>query len=162
MTNTMEELLKDLNYDFNYLLYEVRRAMRNLNFENRRTVEAWIHKLSTANQSLEEVRLRNDFLFYLGRNCEEGTLLPPFDQTPPPGYVLNSTHLMPSLGTEMTASASSRPIYETYSGPSTSAQQLQNAELLKRSPDGGSFLVSQPVPRCGAFCYIAVVSKQPK
>ncbi|XP_029722564.2 uncharacterized protein LOC115263394 [Aedes albopictus] len=162
MAGTMDELLKELNYDFNYLLHEVRAASRNLNLESRRTVEAWIQKLSATNQSMEEVRLRNDFLFYLARSCEEGTLMPPFDQRPPSGYVLNSSHLMPMLGTEMTASTSTRPIYEAYSGPAASAGQSQKAELFKRSPDGGAFLVSQPVPRCGAFCYLAVVSKQPK
>lgn len=184
MAGTMDELLKELNYDFNYLLHEVRTSSRHLKLESRRTVEAWIQKLSTTNQSMEEVRLRNDFLFYLARSCEEGTLLPPFDQRPPTGYVLNSSHLMvtvkcfislreiisinplpfkkPILGTEMTASTSSKPIYEAYSGPSSSGSQSQKAELFKRSPDGGAFLVSQPVPRCGAFCYLAVVSKQPK
>lgn len=94
MAGTMDELLKELNYDFNYLLHEVRASMRNLKVDSRRTVEAWIQKLTTTNQSMEEVRLRNDFLFYLARNCEEGTLMPPFDQRPPAGYVLNSTHLM--------------------------------------------------------------------
>ncbi|XP_065087229.1 uncharacterized protein LOC135708962 [Ochlerotatus camptorhynchus] len=161
MAGTMDELLCELSYDFNFLSHEIRMAMRRLDLQQRRTVEAWLHKLSTTNQSLEEVRLRNDFLFYLSRNCEEGTLLPPFDQKPPPGYVLNATHLMPSLGTEMAASTSSKPVYEAYTGPSTPSQS-QKAELFKRSPDGGAFLVSQPVPRCGAFCYLAVVSKQPK
>lgn len=31
--------------------------------------------------------------------------------------------------------------------------------LYQSSPDGGAFLASQPIPRCGAFCYLAVVSK---
>ena len=31
--------------------------------------------------------------------------------------------------------------------------------LYEQSPDGGAFLASQPVPRCGAFCYLAVVTK---
>lgn len=31
--------------------------------------------------------------------------------------------------------------------------------LYQHSPDGGAFLASQPVPRCGAFCYLAVVSR---
>lgn len=34
--------------------------------------------------------------------------------------------------------------------------------LYQHSPDGGAFLASQPIPRCGAFCYLAVVSRNPK
>ena len=31
--------------------------------------------------------------------------------------------------------------------------------ILDRSPDNGAFLVTQPIPKCGAFCYLAVVSR---
>ncbi|XP_055547989.1 uncharacterized protein LOC129731765 [Wyeomyia smithii] len=160
MTGSLDELLKELNYDFNYQLHETRTAMRKFSAEQRRIVEAWIHKLHRTNQSLEEVRLRNDFLFYLARNCEDGTLLPPFDQRPEDGYVLNASHLMAHFGTEMTAEATAKPIYENLTG-SPSGGASRRAELFQRSPDGGAFLVSQPVPRCGAFCYLAIVSKPP-
>lgn len=45
----------------------------------------------------------------------------------------------------------------TYPDPSSPLK-----EILERSPDKGAFLLSQPVPRCGAFCYLAVVSRNPK
>lgn len=32
--------------------------------------------------------------------------------------------------------------------------------LMRQSPDGGAFLAAQPIPKCGAFCYLAVVSKK--
>lgn len=35
----------------------------------------------------------------------------------------------------------------------------QKPMLYSHSPDGGAFLASQPIPRCGAFCYLAVVSR---
>lgn len=38
----------------------------------------------------------------------------------------------------------------------------QQPLLYQHSPDGGAFLASQPIPRCGAFCYLAVVSKTAK
>uniref|UniRef100_A0A1Q3FZZ9 DUF4485 domain-containing protein n=1 Tax=Culex tarsalis TaxID=7177 RepID=A0A1Q3FZZ9_CULTA len=154
---TMDELLRELNYDFNYMVHEIRTMMVRLKLSERRAVESWLHKLTGANQTLEEVQLRNDFLFYLARNCEQGALLPPFDQQPPPGYVLNSAHLMPNFGSEMAGEAASKPLYEAYTESSGAASR--RAELFRRSPDGGAFLVSQPVPRCGAFCYLAIVSK---
>lgn len=32
-------------------------------------------------------------------------------------------------------------------------------QIMQQSPDQGAFLVNQPVPKCGAFCYLAVVSR---
>lgn len=34
--------------------------------------------------------------------------------------------------------------------------------LYENSPDGGAFLAAQPIPRCGAFCYLAVVARKPE
>ncbi|CAH1730231.1 unnamed protein product [Chironomus riparius] len=31
--------------------------------------------------------------------------------------------------------------------------------IMQNSPDHGAFLVSQPIPKCGAFAYIAIVSR---
>lgn len=31
--------------------------------------------------------------------------------------------------------------------------------IMQNSPDHGAFLVSQPIPKCGAFCYLAVVAR---
>ena len=118
----------------------------------RRIASAWISKLKHVNQSVEEARLRNDFMYYLNLNCEKGQLLPPFDQMPPNNLVLDPTFLMAQK-----------------TGDPSQAQQDMNTsenrrrpEIFERSPDGGAFLVSQPVPRCGAFCYLAVVSRPPK
>lgn len=32
-------------------------------------------------------------------------------------------------------------------------------KIMQQSPDQGAFLINQPVPKCGAFCYLAVVSR---
>lgn len=32
-------------------------------------------------------------------------------------------------------------------------------DIYQKSPDGGAFLSSQPIPKCGAFCYVAIVGK---
>lgn len=34
--------------------------------------------------------------------------------------------------------------------------------VMENSPDHGAFLVNQPVPKCGAFAYIAIVSRPNK
>lgn len=35
------------------------------------------------NKKLTDIRLRNDFIYHLARNVENGKLEPPFDQEPP-------------------------------------------------------------------------------
>jgi len=42
-----------------------------------------------------------------------------------------------------------------------SSEDTDKPMLYRQSPDGGAFLAAQPVPKCGAFCYLAVVSKPP-
>lgn len=32
-------------------------------------------------------------------------------------------------------------------------------DIYRKSPDGGEFLSQQPIPKSGAFCYLAIVSK---
>lgn len=34
-------------------------------------------------------------------------------------------------------------------------------DLFERSPDKGAFLASQPIPKRGIFCYMAVVNRTP-
>lgn len=34
-------------------------------------------------------------------------------------------------------------------------------ELFEISPDDGAFLMEQPVPRSGVFCYLAVINRTP-
>lgn len=41
----------------------------------------------------------------------------------------------------------------------SSPMRSQKPMLYSHSPDGGAFLAAQPIPRCGAFCYLAVVSR---
>ena len=55
---------------------------------------SWANKLKTCGASVQEARLRNDFLYYLVKNCELGELRPPFAEKPPNGQLLNLLHLL--------------------------------------------------------------------
>lgn len=46
-------------------------------------VREWIKKLGKSHKTLNELRLRNDFIYYLARNVENGILEPPFNEDPP-------------------------------------------------------------------------------
>ncbi|KAJ1528031.1 hypothetical protein ONE63_007952 [Megalurothrips usitatus] len=43
---------------------------------------------------------------------------------------------------------------------STRQEDSRRGPAYEYSPDGGEFFAAQPVPRCGAFCYLAVVARQ--
>lgn len=56
----------------------------------------WMRKLTTCNRSIEEMKLRNDFMYYLVLNVQNGELRPPFTDNPPPGALPAIAHLLVS------------------------------------------------------------------
>lgn len=56
----------------------------------------WMRKLSTCNKSIDEMKLRNDFLYYLVLNAQEGELKAPFNETPPNGPLLELARMLVS------------------------------------------------------------------
>ncbi|XP_022916690.1 uncharacterized protein [Onthophagus taurus] len=151
----MTEALEDLNYDFNYNLFLAKTMLTLLhNVSDRQRAVRWMRKLAVCNRTIDEMKLRNDFMYYLVMNVQNGELRPPFLDNPPPGPLPPIAHMLPGGA-------------EAMSGPDgkwTDASQLneQKPLLYQHSPDGGAFLAAQPIPRCGAFCYLAVVSRSPK
>lgn len=103
------------------------------------------------------MRLRNDFMYYLVLNIQSGELKPPFTEKPAAGRLPMLAQVLPG-GPEA--------LSDLEGAGKWAEGDLQSKEgkpvLQQRSPDGGAFLAAQPIPRCGAFCYLAVVSKSPK
>ncbi|XP_065161314.1 uncharacterized protein [Atheta coriaria] len=146
----MVEQIADLNYDFNYNLFLAKRMMDNLqtNAERQRVIR-WMRKLIACRRSVEEMKLRNDFMYYLVLNVQNRDLRPPFHESPPPGPLPELSHLLPGSSAESLGEA----------GAWQEKENKKKPILYEYSPDGGAFLASQPIPRCGAFCYLAVVSR---
>uniref|UniRef100_A0A8D9BT53 DUF4485 domain-containing protein n=1 Tax=Cacopsylla melanoneura TaxID=428564 RepID=A0A8D9BT53_9HEMI len=144
---------EDLNYDCNYNIFLAKQYLSNLrSMSDRQKASKWMRKLLSCAQTIEEMKLRNDFMYYLVLNLQAGELQAPFTLSPPPPGPLGSLlSLLP----------------QDRAGPDTGCLAtdcvLDNQDmplLYRQSPDGGAFLASQPVPRCGAFCYLAVVCEQ--
>lgn len=53
-----------------------------------------MRKLSTCNKSIDEMKLRNDFLYYLVLNAQEGELKAPFNEAPPAAPLLDLANLL--------------------------------------------------------------------
>lgn len=115
-----------------------------------------MRKLTTCNRSIEEMKLRNDFMYYLVMNVQNGELRPPFTENPPAGPLPGIAHLLPG-GAEAVAGVDTSIKF----GDAESMKSSQPL-IYQHSPDGGAFLAAQPIPRCGAFCYLAVISRTPK
>lgn len=50
--------------------------------------------MTTCTRSIEEMKLRNDFMYYLVLNVQNGELRPPFNENPPPGALPAIAHLL--------------------------------------------------------------------
>ncbi|EFA08209.1 uncharacterized protein LOC103313929 [Tribolium castaneum] len=153
----MSDKVEDLNYDFNYNLFIAKTLLNNLaKHEDKTRATRWMKKLSTCNRTLNEIKLRNDFMYYLIVNIQNGELQPPFNENPPQKPLPSIAHLLPG-GAEAEArdeAAAFEKMEETTAG--------RKPMLYENSPDGGAFLAAQPIPRCGAFCYLAVVARKPE
>ncbi|XP_026814426.1 uncharacterized protein LOC113554674 [Rhopalosiphum maidis] len=150
----------ELNYDMNYNLFLLKTSMQNLKTaQDKHNVNRWVHKLLASNKTIAEMKLRNDFMFHLVTAVQEGELRPPFNQYPPSLPLNNLTYLL-------TGSAPSSSGKDGKKGAGAwecdlNSEDTEKPMLYRQSPDGGAFLAAQPIPKCGAFCYLAVVSKPP-
>ena len=179
----MRELVEDLNYDFNYNMFILKTALRSVkSMQDRKLALQWLHKLSTCNKTLEDLKLRNEFMYHLVSGLRAGELCPPFDAPPPdvglsciahmlPGWTDPDSDGEPGSGEKGSGKGvcgcSSTPASKAsgaggVGGAGAAGAAVEPPEPLVQalSPDGGAFLANQPMPRCGAFCYIAVLCKR--
>ncbi|XP_046737978.1 uncharacterized protein LOC124406583 [Diprion similis] len=156
------ELRDSLVYDCNYNLFIVKTMLPNIrNIQDRQTTVRWLRYLKTGANTIDEMKLRNDFMYYLVLNVQEGVLKPPFDKPPLPGSsIMSMANLLP--GVSEGGVCDMNPPKTIKSGDSVNAGGAQRSEIMRRSPDGGAFLASQPIPDVGAFCYLSVITKKPK
>lgn len=101
----------------------------------------WVTKLSQPTFQIEDMKKRNTIMNYLVQQMQMGTLLAPFN-APPIYQSISHVQGIPETG-----------------GQGVNFEGLNLPKIMKQSPDNGAFLVTQPVPKCGAFCYLAVVSR---
>ncbi|KAI4478469.1 hypothetical protein M0804_011792 [Polistes exclamans] len=151
----MHELHESLLYDWNYNLFCVKTMLPNLrNIQDRQIVVRWLRFLKNCTKSIDEMKLRNNFMHFLVLNVQEGELKTPFNKPPPNQSLLSMTNLL-SVDTDEKMQKDGR-----FTKLKNMIGQGRRSELLRRSPDNGDFLLSQPIPDVGAFCYIAVLSKK--
>ncbi|XP_015190987.1 PREDICTED: uncharacterized protein LOC107074251 [Polistes dominula] len=149
------ELQESLLYDWNYNLFFVKTMLPNLrNIQDRQTVVRWFRFLKNCTKSIDEMKLRNKFMYFLVLNVQDGELKTPFNKPPPNQPLLTMTNLLSVDADDKMQKVGKITKLKNMIG------QGRRSELLRRSPDGGDFLLSQPIPDVGAFCYIAVLSKK--
>lgn len=92
------------------------------------------------NANLNDMKVRNNVTLALVVQLRTASLAPPFHIPP---------HVM---------RLSDIKIPETIP-PNVYPEGFKLPFVMQNSPDQGAFLVTQPVPKCGAFCYLAIVSR---
>ncbi|KAF6197336.1 hypothetical protein GE061_006712 [Apolygus lucorum] len=154
----MGENPEDLNYDFNYNQFLGKTLTQNLrSAQDKQRVFRWLRKLSQSNRNVNEMKLRNEFMFHLLQNLQAGELHPPFKDPPPAGPLPVFSQMLPGGLEGMQGSPAS--FRGQVDGKWGAGETTQRPLLYKNSPDGGAFLAAQPIPKCGAFCYMAVIAK---
>lgn len=151
---------EDLNYDFNYNMVIAQKLAANLTSEaQRQATIRWIKYLSNCHRTQHEMKLRNEYMFYLVKNLQSGDLnepfrsaphtgpLPDFDATLPGGLAWNQ---LKGVASQMDMTTETWKVQELAQG---------GPMVYKKSPDGGAFMAAQPIPKCGAFCYLAVTAR---
>lgn len=123
-------------------------------------VTRWVHKLLSSNKTMSEMRLRNEFMFHLVIAVQEGELRPPFNQNPPSSPLSNLRYLLSGAAANPNEKDTKKDS-SAWECDDSDGEDADKPMLYKQSPDGGAFLAAQPVPKCGAFSYVAVVSKPP-
>ncbi|KAI4498217.1 hypothetical protein M0802_006703 [Mischocyttarus mexicanus] len=150
------ELHESLLYDWNYNLFCVKTMLPNLrNIQDRQTVVRWLRFLKNCTKSIDEMKLRNDFMYYLVLNVQEGELKTPFNKPPPNQSLITMKNMLQLVDADEKIEK-----IDKFAKLKSMMGKGRRSELLSRSPDGGDFLLSQPIPDVGAFCYIAVLSKK--
>lgn len=103
----------------------------------------WVTKLKEYNARIADMKLRNRIMSVLIQQIVQGALTAPFNN-PPRFASLDQVQPIPELNPENVFS-----------------DNYRLSQLMRLSPDSGAFLVSQPVPKSGSFCYLAVASRPP-
>lgn len=128
----------------------------------------WQKKLEAYEcESSHEMELVNEILTNLLQCCTNRTLTEPFNAAPPEElvleqlivtktlYMIQNMYMM--LFFFFVAKISGNP----QNTNKATAMKARIPELFEISPDNGDFLMEQPVPRSGVFCYLAVINKEP-
>ncbi|XP_015112633.1 uncharacterized protein LOC107038203 [Diachasma alloeum] len=145
-----------LNYDCNYNLLLAKRLIKKLvKLQDRKLVVQWLKYLMSFNENLSEMELRNDFMYHLVLNMQEGSLKPPFSSQPSTKTPISElTHLIPGR------SDKTMTVEEMMAEIDGDVNLGSNKPLvMEKSPDGGAFFAQQPMPHEGAFAYLTISTK---
>ncbi|XP_015118411.1 uncharacterized protein LOC107042054 [Diachasma alloeum] len=142
------EIREALLYDFNYSFFVANTMLPNVrNVEERQNVFKWLRFLKTSAKTLQELKLRNEFMNHLVKGVRAGVLSAPFDNPPSNIPLMSMISMLP-------------PVDFDDEDPTVCRGSPRNSAIMQRSPDAGDFLAAQPIPDVGAFCYVAVLTKK--
>ncbi|XP_050333158.1 uncharacterized protein LOC126761215 [Bactrocera neohumeralis] len=140
----------ELNKEFECAMKQFERAHQHLNYREKSIATEWLKKLKKANSSIEDLKLRLDFIDYF-INCSKCSIFStePFNKVPHPNAPLQKLRNM------LPTSHKIRSVDAT----SDEQRKLYVEEMFDNMADRGAFLSDQPVPLDGTFFLVIINQK---
>lgn len=108
---------------------------------DQRVCVLWIKKLKEHNSLINDMKLRNRIMNLLMKQVLAGKMSPPFNE--PPKFQTLAQVMIPEEQAEKIS------------------DDIKLPQIMRLCPDHGAFLASQPVPKSGTFCFMAVSTRPP-
>ncbi|XP_063221625.1 uncharacterized protein LOC134530581 [Bacillus rossius redtenbacheri] len=154
----MSNPLRSLNENFRYNYCTAKSLMLLFtNKADRDLIQQWLDKLqSIKTGSTETLNNRNSYMWTLVLSMQTNRLIKPFTDSP-------TSFDLPPLKEVMSAEEYGDILRKTHAGSTGSDvvhpdQKAERRHATVREVAPSEFLSSQPTPRDGSFCYMAVFS----
>lgn len=131
-------------------------------FTEKQLALQWANRLNHNMTKISDLHARRKIMMFLVLQSQSGALTAPFDKPPVYANLDQVTGIVSTRAHESPAWFTL--IWILFSQPDLTHENVYPEDfrlpiIMENSPDHGAFLVSQPIPKCGAFCYLAVVAR---
>ncbi|GJQ69490.1 hypothetical protein Trydic_g6595 [Trypoxylus dichotomus] len=153
---------KALNENFAYNSMLARALIQLIPAHEREVVRVWLNKLHVMDRHAAEMKIRNEYMWFLLLMLQNKRLQPPFSRIPPGGELrpLNEV-LAPDIYEDvlMTTDEQTSEWLENPCNLESSCKEIFTSEAhAYPSTHPAEFLENQPKPRNGIICYVAAFS----
>ncbi|KAI4457433.1 hypothetical protein MML48_7g00003693 [Holotrichia oblita] len=153
---------KALNENFAYNSMLARALVQLIPAQERDTVRVWFNKLHVMDRSAEDMKRRNEYMWFLLLMLQNKRLQPPFNKGPPGGELrpLNEI-LSPDIYEEVLMSSDDQSatwLENTCNADQTCKDAYTSEDQHFPSTHPAQFLTNQPLPQNGIICYVAAFS----
>ncbi|KAK9758801.1 protein of unknown function (DUF4485) [Popillia japonica] len=157
---------KALNENFAYNSMLARALVQLIPAHDRETVRIWFNKLHVMDRSAEDMKRRNEYMWFLLLMLQNKRLQPPFNKSPPGGELRPLNEIIsPDIYEDvlMSSDDQSATWLDTACNMDQTCKDVYTSEDQHfPSTHPAEFLNNQPLPQNGIICYVAAFALTPK